>query len=328
MRDLTLNNAISFLASSITSGASSFTLLSGGGALFPTPTTANPGNVIIAIDDELVLCAGFSSDTATVLQRGYDGTSAVSHATGAVVQQVMTAGMLEHLWSNTPDHLLFDVPPSFRGGSANSLDDEMEVATSWSLYPADGGLTKDYTSAASHVFFNRLTSTALYTYYKNFTLSGAYTLIVKLEQGTNLTSNGQAYAWFFVTDQSNPTGSLTSGNRVLVGLGYDATYAANFTLTGPTNTTYPFPIIKVANTVSSVLTARLVAPDIGYRYFKLKYDGSGTWTVSGSSGGIVWHLLATFAQTIVPATIGFALTYSGTPINQTVASDFVRVTQP
>lgn len=86
------NNAKSSLASSITSGASSMTLVSGGGALFPA---SDPFmiDLLSSTARELVLVTSRSGDTCAIT-RAQEGTTAVAFAAGDVVELRVTAGWL------------------------------------------------------------------------------------------------------------------------------------------------------------------------------------------------------------------------------------------
>jgi hypothetical protein len=86
------NNAHSTLTSAITSGATSLTLASGGGALFPSSGA-------ISIDNEILYYTGKSTDTLTGLLRGRQGTTAATHAMNATVAMRPTKGHHEVLRS-------------------------------------------------------------------------------------------------------------------------------------------------------------------------------------------------------------------------------------
>lgn len=88
------NNASTTLASSITNVATSLTVLSATGGLFPSPTGSNyfyltlqntAGTVI-----EIVKCTARSGDTLTIV-RGQEGTTASAFSSGDVVELRLTA---------------------------------------------------------------------------------------------------------------------------------------------------------------------------------------------------------------------------------------------
>jgi hypothetical protein len=83
------NNAQTTLASDLSSGSTTLTVVDG--SAFPlTPQFR------IRIDDELLLVTNVSSGTWAV-ERAKEGTSAVSHAAGATVVQLLTAGVMTDL---------------------------------------------------------------------------------------------------------------------------------------------------------------------------------------------------------------------------------------
>jgi hypothetical protein len=333
MRDLVANLALTTLASGISSGALSLTVATGTGALFPNPTSSTPGNLIIVVESELMLCSGVTGDTLTITTRGYEGTTAVSHTTNAPVSIVMTAGMLEHLWSNLPDHFVPDVPPAWRsGGSPSTWDDEFESSPgTYTLYPNDGNLTVDYSSTQkSHAFLKRVASATAYYLYKPFAPSGAFTATCKLSHAGRYITNTTAWIWFFISDQSTPTGSLTAGNRLLLGRGVDYSYAESIGYASGGSHSWLMRVIQQANSVSGTVvwnTANILQ-DQGFDYLRMSYDGSGNWTQSISTDGLTYDIIGSVYQVMTPATIGWNLTSTGTPIFQQAAIDWLRVTQP
>jgi hypothetical protein len=84
------NNAISGLASAITSGATSLTVISGDGSKFPS------SNFNITIDDEILNCSSRSGDVLTV-SRAQEDTTASAHAVGAIVSLNLTAKQITDL---------------------------------------------------------------------------------------------------------------------------------------------------------------------------------------------------------------------------------------
>ena len=98
------NNAATTLASSILIGATSLTVASGTGALFPTLTGSNffyctlqntAGTTI-----EIVKVTARSTDTFTIV-RAQEGTSASAFASGDKVELRLTAGEINLLFSGT-----------------------------------------------------------------------------------------------------------------------------------------------------------------------------------------------------------------------------------
>ena len=97
MAILFTNNATTNLASSITSGATSLTVLTGTGSLFPNPTA--PDYFIITLIGisgspiEIVKCTARSTDTLTIV-RAQEGTTASAFTGGDQVQLRITAGVM------------------------------------------------------------------------------------------------------------------------------------------------------------------------------------------------------------------------------------------
>ncbi len=92
------NDAASTLASAITSTATSLTLVSGGGAKFPSPAAgqyfvatlisqSNPNTY------EIIQCTARSTDTLTIA-RGQEGTTALAWNSGDLCNEQVTAGSL------------------------------------------------------------------------------------------------------------------------------------------------------------------------------------------------------------------------------------------
>jgi len=87
--------ATSTLASSITNSATSLTVASGTGSLFPSS-----GNFRLLVDSEYMLGTGRSGDVISV-QRAQEGSTAVSHASGATVSNILTAESLRQMMKDT-----------------------------------------------------------------------------------------------------------------------------------------------------------------------------------------------------------------------------------
>jgi hypothetical protein len=73
------------LASGIGASDTSISVASGTGAELPTD------NFVISIDDEIIFVSSRSTDTLTVGTRGYEGSTAASHSSGAIVEARVTA---------------------------------------------------------------------------------------------------------------------------------------------------------------------------------------------------------------------------------------------
>ena len=92
------NNAATNLAASITSGATSLTVTTGTGSLFPNPTAPDYFLVtLIGISGtpiEIVKCTARSGDTLTIV-RGQEGTTPSAFNGGDQVQLRITAAVMQ-----------------------------------------------------------------------------------------------------------------------------------------------------------------------------------------------------------------------------------------
>ena len=101
MSALYSNNAATTLASGITSSATSLTVATGTGAVFPT-ITSNQDYFLITLqsvstgNSEIVLVTARATDTFTIV-RAQEGTTAIAFSTSDYVQQRVTAGELTRL---------------------------------------------------------------------------------------------------------------------------------------------------------------------------------------------------------------------------------------
>lgn len=92
------------LAADANSSTTTITLVDG--STFPTGSS-NPFVVVIdrtGINEEKVLVGSRSTNTLTVLQRGYDGTIAQSHLSGIEVDHVLDASTLQDMNNTTYDN--------------------------------------------------------------------------------------------------------------------------------------------------------------------------------------------------------------------------------
>lgn len=329
-RETFQNFATSTLSASLTNSALSFSLTTGGGALFPTT------NFTVTIDTEILLISSRSGDAFTVASggRGYDGSTAASHSSPAPVQASVTAYTMNHLWQNTPDTYTADVPPvqaslssaGVPNGTAGTYDTEFESAGSWTLFPspASGTTLAIGSSMRSHLLFNRGGSdTSLYTAYIGFTPGGSWTLTCKVSDATNFIVNfGQnSQLHFFVSDLSNPTASADSGNRFRMDIISQISTTSHFETT---NWRYARAWKDVAGTGSQIDPA--VAIPIGMPlYFRITYDGTSFYGYLGD--GFTYTQIAGVALSMTPRSMGFQY-YSGNStgsyILHTVAVDWVR----
>lgn len=76
------------------------------GSTFPTGST---NNFVIVVDrgtinEEKILCSSRATNTFTVSQRGYDGTVALSHNSGATVDHVLDAIAMQDMNTSVYDN--------------------------------------------------------------------------------------------------------------------------------------------------------------------------------------------------------------------------------
>ncbi|MDE3060736.1 MAG: hypothetical protein KGJ06_06975 [Pseudomonadota bacterium] len=95
------NNASSTLNGAITAGAISLTVVSAGS--FPVS-----GNFRIIIDSEIFLVTAVSGSVFTVTP-GYEGTTQASHASGATVTHVCTAGVMSDITTKLKRDIIFNL---------------------------------------------------------------------------------------------------------------------------------------------------------------------------------------------------------------------------
>ncbi|CAB5079619.1 hypothetical protein UFOVP146_39 [uncultured Caudovirales phage] len=97
MAILFTNNASTTLSASITSGATSLTVATGAGALFPNPTA--PDYFLVTLQGisgtpiEIVKCTARSADTFTIV-RAQEGTTASAFTGGDKVELRVTAAQM------------------------------------------------------------------------------------------------------------------------------------------------------------------------------------------------------------------------------------------
>lgn len=301
----------------LTLGGTSFTVAAGGGALFPT------SNFYVTIDTECMWITSRSSDTFTVSIRGYDGTTATTHALGATVQGPIIRQTLYHLWSNIADSYRPEVPPVqlLPAGTPSSYDNEFESNGSWTLYPSPGGGTTFATNPGgmlSHLVFLRGTNdNSTYYAYVGFTLSSAFTITMKFSDGCSFlhTNNfDQSQVALFVTDQANPTSgsgnilALTSaiGSAVNGSPGQNRFVQLQGTHSGPQITLTPYST----------------------QFMRITYDGAGNWSCYYGDGLTYWLVGTQSSFLTAPQSMGVkfsAYRPSGTFVPGWGVVDYIRV---
>lgn len=91
------------LSANISSGDSSFSVTDAVGF----PSGANPFAVVVdrgTSDEEKMLISSRSGTTFTIQSRGYDGTVAKSHTSGAFVDHVLDAATIQDMNTTTYDN--------------------------------------------------------------------------------------------------------------------------------------------------------------------------------------------------------------------------------
>lgn len=329
------NFATSVIAgSTLTSGGTSFSCTGGAGSNFPS------SNFLVTIDTEIIYILSRSSDTFTILSggRGWDGTTAASHSVGATIQLCDIAYTQNHLWQNVSDSYKPDVPVTqaslsatgVPNGTAGGYDTEFESTGSWTLYPtvASGGKFDINTTMRSHLVFNRAPNdNTLYTAYLSFAPGSSFTATCKISEGINVPLNGNVNSGtiFFVSDNSNPSASLDSGNRFRID-------CINSAITSGTNLATTAKYIRALSDVSG--TGTQINPGMPMTpampvYLRIAYDGSNGWRAYVGDGWTYWYLALRSSFSLVPQSIGFQFysNGSGSTYTQNVSViDFLHVT--
>ena len=110
------NMATSAITATLSSGGTSFSVTTGQGTYFPLT------NFAVTIDAEILFITSRATDTFTIGTRGFDGTTAASHSSGATVQLSNCAYNFTHIWQNVADTYTPQVPPiQLPGGIPSSL---------------------------------------------------------------------------------------------------------------------------------------------------------------------------------------------------------------
>lgn len=330
MKENYSNFATSTLAtpSPLTSTGLTFTCAAGQGATFPT------SNFLCTIDTEVMLIASRSSDTFTVSQRGFDGTTAASHSVGATVQHCVTQYTLQHLWQNTRDAYHPDTPPAHVGLTASQWDNEFESQGSWTLYPTTLSGTAAFnvnSTLKSHLFLARNGSSGdnqLYSAYIPFTPAAGtpFTVTMKVSEGLNTPQNGSqnVETHLFISDQTNPTGGPDSGNRVRIDTVVSSAVSSGTIL--PQSQRYA-RASKTTNGAWSSQSANVTVSSNAPVYVRINYDGAGRWRMFFGDGYIYW-LIADFTYSISFQTMGIqfaAYPSGGFTVMHAAAVDWIRV---
>ena len=329
-QDAVTNFASAPLLAALTVAASSFSVASGQGAEFPA------SNFVVTIDKEILFISTRSTDTFTVAStgRGYDGTTAAAHASGATVELSLVAYHLNHLWQNTADGYHPDVPPVHSQLMTTGVpvalpgsiyDQEFESQGSWTLapVPASGTTFTVNTSMRSHLLFqtNGGDST-IYTAYAPFTQTGPWTVTTKVSDAISIPSllgkNDAVRFYFFVSDQNDPTPSSTTGNRIGVWLVSSAT-TGNITMASRFINGFQC----VSGLTSDLFNYPIQVLPCAPLYLRMNYNGT-TWSAWYGDGWIYNQIGVATNLSLIPRSLGFHFLTGG--YGYTAAIDFCRVT--
>ena len=138
-REYSGGGATTALSASMSSSDVTFTIVNATG--WPGSPAAN---FMVVIDrgtpaEEKILCSANASTTVTVATRGYDGTSAAAHSSGATVS--LCAGAIDFDEANQITHLLGNGTSGYvlEGGGAGTLPTWNTVPSDSTKLPLAGG---------------------------------------------------------------------------------------------------------------------------------------------------------------------------------------------
>lgn len=196
------NNASTTLAAGIASGATSLTVPSGKGALFPQPsgTAVFRATIVRASDNaiEIVECTARSTDTLTIT-RAQEGTTALTLLTGDAIRLNMTAAVFAAL---TADSI------STATGKTTPVDADIFGLADSAASNVIKGVTWANIKATLKTYFDTL-----------YAALGSVNVFTKAQRGTPVA----------LTDASTITWDISLGQR------FNVTLGGNRTLANPTN---------------------------------------------------------------------------------------------
>ena len=329
------------VGTTLLASGTTFTVTTNTGVNFPT------SNFTVTIDAEILFVLSRNGDTFTIGTRGWDGSIVTSHSVGATILLCEIAYTVNHLWQNTADTYHPDVPPQqsqlssvgVPNGTRSTFDTEFEHGTSWILYPGvppTGTTFSVNTPMRSHLLLNRYApnDNTLYTAYEPFTPGQAFTTTCRISDAINVPQNGNqtVETHFFVSDQSNPTGSADTGNRFrldIVTSAQQMNVSLNNQVQQEILTTTRF--VRCSIDINGTWYPQNPVLPVSYGlplYLRINYDGNAMWNAYVGDGTTFTLLINRQNFAMNCQTLGFQF-YAGytSPyyVSHTVAIDFVRV---
>lgn len=129
------------ITGALTAGSSAITISASTGwptgASFPFVVCINRGRS----NEEKVLCSARSSTTLTVTTRGYDGTTAATHAAGETIEHVIDAVTVDEANERASQpklKLALTGDQSIANSTATAISWDTETSDLWGLYPGSG----------------------------------------------------------------------------------------------------------------------------------------------------------------------------------------------
>ena len=260
----------------------------------------------IAVEQEIILVGGTTGLTLNNLTRGYDGTTATSHASGINVAHKAIAADFENKWL---DVVVYD-------DAVTAYDDEFD----------DGVLSSEWTAVTP-------TGTASWTEHR-----GVLSVVGKGQSAGDCAAllqslNGLSYPLFVVTAMRRMSynqnywssglvftdGTNTTSNAVW--------YATRSQSGGARANLLRSGTLTNISTTAWSLTTTPRAWTIGWEFHRLDWISTNTWRGWSSADGISWLPWNQTEETITltPTHYGPAVSTEGGAQNHSASFDFFRV---
>lgn len=307
------NNAATTLATSVTTGATSITVATGTGALFPSITSPDffCATLVDASNNiEIIKVTGRATDTLTIV-RAQEGTSARAYASGDKIElRVTAAGLSNKLDKDTGGTLggkLVTLTPSSAAAGLNLPNGTAPASpvngdvwtTSTGFFARLGGVTYTLSYAA-------LTETLT-----NKTIDTASSNTIKINGNTLSASAGSA-TFSFPGTVSDTLVSLTASQTL-----------TNKTLTSPTvnGGTVATASLYASNTVTDSGTIAVTSP--GFRGIP-QNEQTSSYTLALTDAG---KHISTIAGVAIPANASVAFPVGSTIVlyNNSAAAQSVTI---